>query len=174
MCTAHRDLGLLSLVIGDTPGLEVWDRHARRWFPIEQTYYCPAGSLLVGRQLQRLTNGRYTAGGHLVRSYPDPPSQPKQPTEFTRRNYRYSIVFVLRAHSPVLVNTDNLTTPITGQFQSPLRDIEAHELFTEIKKAHININTGIEERNEQRQKLVEKRLQAFSPINTESQNKKET
>jgi hypothetical protein len=67
-----------------------------------------------------------------------------------------------------------LTTPITGQFQSPLRNIEAHELFTEIKKAHININTGIEERNEQRQKLVEKRLQGFSPTNTESQNKKET
>ncbi|TVY22356.1 hypothetical protein LHYA1_G008648 [Lachnellula hyalina] len=66
----HRDLGLLSLVIGDKPGLEVWDRHAQSWFPIEKSFESPAGSILAGRQLERLTNSRYRSGGHLVRSYP--------------------------------------------------------------------------------------------------------
>jgi hypothetical protein len=31
---AHRDLGLLTLVISDTPGLEVCDQHGRLWFPL--------------------------------------------------------------------------------------------------------------------------------------------
>jgi hypothetical protein len=154
--TAHKDLGLLSLVIGDTPGLEVWDRHVQRWFQIERSYDRPAGSLLVGRQLQRLSNGRYSPGPHLVRSYPDPPSQVKESSEILTKKYRYSIVFVLRAHSPVLVNTDDLTTPITGQFESPLKGIIAGDLFKDIRNAHYNINSVVEQRNMQRQKLAEK------------------
>lgn len=142
---AHKDLGLLSLVIGDTPGLEAWDRNISSWFPIERTYTQPAGTLLVGKQLERLSNGRYSAGGHLVRSYPDLASKEK---------YRYSIVFVLRAHSPLLVNTDRLTSSITGEFQNPIRDVKARELYLQIQKAHFNINTGHDEREQQRIKLA--------------------
>jgi hypothetical protein len=106
--------------------LEVWDRHARSWFPIEKSYYSPAGSVLVGRQLECLSNSRYRAGGHLVRSYPSvKPHDPTPVPGSLRKQYRYSIVFVLRAHSPVPINTDNLTTRITGQFSHPLRDITA-------------------------------------------------
>ena len=152
---AHRDLGLLSLVIGDTPGLEVWDRTAQMWFQIERSYAKPAGSLLVGRQLEQLSNGRYRSGGHLVRSYPDVPDAKSLTT--MQRNYRYSIVLVLRAHSPVPVNTDDLTTSITGEFQQPLKGITADELFRNIQSAHFNINTGIQERDEQRRKLEEKK-----------------
>jgi isopenicillin N synthase-like dioxygenase len=123
---AHRDLGLLSLVIGDTPGLEVWDRHARSWFPIERSYDSPAGSVLVGRQLECLSNGRYRAGGHLVRSYPSAKTRgPTALPDIPRKRHRYSIVFVLRAHSPIPIDTDNLTTSITGQFSHPLKDITA-------------------------------------------------
>jgi hypothetical protein len=119
--------------------------------------------------LERLSNRRYTAGGHLVRSYPDPP-QRAEPS--TPKNYRYSIVFVLRAHSPVLVNTDILTTPITGEFKDPLRDIQARELFKMIEKAHFNINTRHEERQQQRLKLAEKKTKDM-PGYTNDQREKQ-
>lgn len=158
--SAHRDLGLLSLVIGDTPGLEVHDRHLNFSFPIEKTYESPAQTILIGRQLERLTNGRYKAGGHLVRSYPNPkPKATDVPNSADSRQYRYSIVFVLRAHYPVPINTDNLTTSITGQFEHPMRDITAGDLFKEIHAAHYNINTAVEERNEQKRKLDEEKKQ---------------
>ena len=176
MLLAHRDLGLLSLVNGDTPGLEVWDRHAQKYFQIERTYERPAGSLIVGRQLERLSNCRYLAGGHQVRSYPDPPLQPdlETITEKPRRGYRFSIVFVLRAHSPIDVDTDMLTTPITGKFQHPLKGIKAQELFRDIQRSHFNINMQIQEREEQRRHLAKKKKQSASPLPPESQSKKVT
>lgn len=160
--TAHKDLGLLSLVIGDSPGLEVFDRHAKGWFPIERSYNRPAGSILVGRQLQLLSNSRYTPGPHLVRSYTDSPAQVNESGEPPARKYRYSIVFVLRAHSPVPVDTDKLTTTITGDFKTPMRNIVAGDLFRDIRNSHYNINTTIEKRNEQRQKLAQKKQQQLS------------
>jgi hypothetical protein len=54
------------------------------------------------------------------------------------------------------VNTDDLTTPITGQFESPLKGIIAGDLFKDIRNAHYNINSVVEQRNMQRQKLAEK------------------
>ncbi|KAE8442259.1 hypothetical protein EG329_003519 [Mollisiaceae sp. DMI_Dod_QoI] len=155
---AHRDLGLLSLAVGDTPGLEVYDRHLNWSFPIETTYNTPAQTVMVGRQLERLTNGRYRAGGHLVRSYPNAESdQTNGQSAPSPRQYRYSIVFVLRAHYPVPINTDTLTTPITGEFSKPLRDIAARDLFKSIHAAHYNINTAVEERKEQKRKLDEEK-----------------
>ena len=155
---------MLSLVHGDTPGLEVWDRDVHKYYQLERNYQQPAGSLLVGRQLERLSNGRYHSGGHLVRSYPDEPllnsSEPRKPA----RTYRFSIVFVLRAHSPVPVDTDKLTTPITGQFCNPLKNIIAQELFRSIQNAHFNINTHIEEREEQRQRLAEQKKHFITTV----------
>lgn len=172
---AHKDLGLLSLVVGDTPGLEVWDMSNRGWFQIEKTYKRGEGSLLVGRQLERLSNGRYVAGGHCVRSYPSPPQQTSNPStpDGEGKNYRYSIVFVLRAHSPVLVNTDHLTTPVTGEHRDPIRDVTARELFRGIQSKHFNINTGLDERNEQRQKLAEKRVQGAESANAPDNNERQ-
>jgi hypothetical protein len=156
--SAHRDLGLLSLVVGNTPGLEVHDRHLNISFPIEKTYESPAQTVLVGRQLERMTNGRYRAGGHLVRSYPNTkPKNTDLPNSPESRQYRYSVVFVLRAHYPIPINTDNLTTPITGEFANPMRDITAGDLFKKIHAAHYNINTEVEERNEQKRKLDEEK-----------------
>ncbi len=147
---AHRDLGILSLVIGDGPGLEVWDHRGRQWFSIEKAYPSPAASLMVGRQLERLTNGCYCAGSHLVRSYPRRRNNSSLPPS---KKYRHSIVFVLRAHSTVTVNTSLLETAITGRFDKPLCDITAGELFRDIRAAHYNINAKVEERDEQRRKL---------------------
>jgi hypothetical protein len=75
----------------------------------------------------------------LVRSYPEPPlpteSGPSTESSKPPRNYRFSIVFVLRSHWPVPVDTDTLTTPITGKFEHPLRDITAQEMFKNIQSA---------------------------------------
>ncbi|PBP16047.1 2og-Fe oxygenase family protein [Diplocarpon rosae] len=146
---SHADLGLLSLVIGDKPGLEVRDTRNNVWFPIERSYESPKGSLLVGRQLERLSNGRYNAGGHRVRSYPSGAFL-SNPTVTPPHGYRHSIVLVLRAHLPIQINTDELTTGITGSFSSPLKGITAMELFKEIHSAHFNVNTSMNERQEQK------------------------
>ncbi len=139
----HNDLGLLSLVIGDTPGLETWNKYKRSFFPIERSYSGPAASVLVGRQLQRFSNNRYVPGGHLVRSYPD----------YKDRKYRFSIVFVLRAHWPVVIDTDKMTSRITGPHAKPIKGVTAQELFAQIRSAHYNVNTGFKERDDQKQKL---------------------
>jgi hypothetical protein len=48
-----------------------------------------------------------------------------------------------------------------------LRDVKAGDLFEHIRNAHYNINTGIEERKEQRQKLAEKKQHEVSTVHTE-------
>jgi isopenicillin N synthase-like dioxygenase len=152
----HNDLGLLSFVAGDTPGLEVWDPNGQSFFPIEKTYVKgQAGTVLVGRQLQRFTNRRYIPGGHQVRSYAE-----YAPENLDHKKYRYSIVFVLRAHSPVIVNTDEMTSRITGEHAEPIRGMEARELFANIRNAHYNINTGIEAREKQKRDIEIKKLAA--------------
>lgn len=145
--TAHKDLGLLSLVVGDRPGLEVLDRHVPCWFPIEQSYKYPAATVLVGRQLERLSNGRYTAGGHLVRTTMNGDLQAID------HAYRHSIVFILRAHSSVPVDSERLTSTITGPFLEPLRDIIAGDLFRNIRQSHYNVNATTQTRAEQKKRL---------------------
>jgi isopenicillin N synthase-like dioxygenase len=140
--TAHHDLGLLSLVIGDTPGLQVWDRERNVWHPIEETYTKPTASVLTGLQLACLTNNRYLPGPHRVVSTP-----------LSASRYRYSIVFILRAHSPVPIDTSALTTPFTGPFQRPMRGMKAGDLFNEILKGCFNINVSKEVRDEQKVRL---------------------
>ncbi|ORX95206.1 hypothetical protein BCR34DRAFT_498641 [Clohesyomyces aquaticus] len=152
----HADLGLLSMVIGNVPGLEVWN--GQQFVPIEKTYNTPCATLLGGRQLQRLTNFRYPAGGHRVVSYgkPSPPSPSGTSTGGEDDlKYRFSIVFVLRADEPVMVDTDALTTEITGKWETPIRGITAGKMYEEIRNAHFNINIGLKERDEQRKKVLE-------------------
>jgi hypothetical protein len=62
------------------------------------------------------------------------------------------------------VNTDNLTTAITGEFKKPLKNIVAGDLFRDIRNSHYNINTAMEQRNEQRQKLAEMKKQQLSAV----------
>lgn len=90
----HADLGLLSCVVGNVPGLEVWD--GMEYIAIEKDYTTPCATLLGGRQLERLTNYRYPAGGHQVVSYGQPNMPRDDPSNFP--THRFSIVFVLRAH----------------------------------------------------------------------------
>jgi hypothetical protein len=147
-------------VIGETPGLEVWNKYSRQYFAVERSYEQPAATVLAGRELEFLTNGRYVAGGHIVNSYPDLPvpslNSGSEGLESPDRS-RYSIVFVLRAHSTVEVNTDILTNSFTGPFPNPLKGLTAKDLFMEINRRHFNINTHQQEREEQRRKLAEQK-----------------
>ena len=149
----HADLGLLSIVIGDVPGLEVWGGSS--WIQVEKGYSNeqPCATLLGGRQLERLSNYRYPAGGHRVVSYgrPLPASHSPLPEP---RQYRHSIVFVLRAYEPAIVNSDFLETTITGKWALPVRNVTAGKMYDEIRRAHFNINTDLKEREEQRRKLA--------------------
>lgn len=151
---AHADLGLLSLVIGDTPGLEVWNKYQQRFVPIEQTYRNGEASVLVGRQLQKFSNGRYMAGGHRVVAYPPSDLKPFEKRRLDSR-YRFSIVFVLRADWDVLVNTDDMTSDITGPHAEPIRGVRAEEFFRQIQAKHFNVNIGLEERARQKEAMAE-------------------
>ncbi|KAF2278248.1 uncharacterized protein EI97DRAFT_414600 [Westerdykella ornata] len=156
----HADLGLLSCVVGDVPGLEVWDGFS--FYPVEREEFgnqrrhdgkveVRNAALLVGRQLEALSNKRFRGGGHRVVSYP-PASGPDAPPQ-----YRFSIVSVLRACEDVVVDTDVLTTDITGAFEKPIRGVTAGEWYEGIRKKHFNINVGYEEREKQRRSVMEKR-----------------
>ena len=138
----HADLGLLSVVVGDVPGLEVWD--GAGWFAVEKEVRksgAKGASLLVGRQLERLSNGRYPAGGHRVVAYGE-------------EGYRFSIVFVLRAHNPVLIESDDLETGVTGKWAEPVHGKRAGDLYAEIRSSHFNINAAMEERARQREDIL--------------------
>jgi len=156
----HADLGLLSCVVGDVPGLEVWD--GTRFFDVERHYDEPCATMLVGRQLERFSNGRFPAGGHRVVSY----GRPRHPASSSAKGatseklgtekpqYRHSIVFVLRAHELTPVHSDALETQVTGKWDEPVDGVTAGELYEQIRKAHFNINIDKEEREKQRRKLL--------------------
>jgi hypothetical protein len=155
----HADLGLLSVVVGNVPGLEVWD--GSTWFECEREVEKAnkkGATMLAGRQLERFSNGRYPAGGHRVVSYglPEPKitsSAPLGHAEDEDKRYRFSIVFVLRAHEPVIINSDVLETKITGQWTKPLQGVTAGKNYEEIRGRHFNINIDMDEREKQRRKV---------------------
>jgi hypothetical protein len=163
----HADLGLLSVVVGDVPGLEVWD--GMNWFAVEKEVKdagMRGATKLGGRQLERLSNGRYPAGGHRVVAYGSSPSSKLisaaastitenggKKEEEGRKHYRYSIVFVLRAHEPVLINSSSLETPITGKWAEPMDGVMAGKFYEKIRGQHFNINIDLDEREKQRNKV---------------------
>ena len=69
--------------------------------------------------------------------------------------YRHSIVFVLRAHSPVTISSTDLETRITGQWNEEVKDVTAGQLYDAICGKHYNVNIGMEEREKQRRKVAE-------------------
>lgn len=149
----HRDIGLLSLVIGSSPGLDVWDNRTKRWVAIEKdgdgigqnglTF-----TFLVGQTLARLTNNRYKSGVHRVLVPPvDPPSSADD------AKHRYSLVFALRPYKEAIISTSSLTSKVTGDFEHPLEGVKAQALFSAIANAHWNVNGPVAEREAQRLKL---------------------
>jgi isopenicillin N synthase-like dioxygenase len=154
----HKDLGLLSFVAGNSPGLEVWNGLRQSFWPIEKSYkdLSTAGTVLVGRQLQGLSNGRYAPGAHLVRSYPKPKSFLRRSSSQVGKKFRYSIVFVLRAHESVRIDVSSLTSPIIGANTTLKNGTTAGQWFNSIRTSHYNINTGIKNREQQKQQMLAK------------------
>ncbi|KAI4699950.1 hypothetical protein J4E81_003983 [Alternaria sp. BMP 2799] len=149
----HADLGLLSVVVGDVPGLEVWD--GANWFEVEKVVESSGSkgaTMLAGRQLERLSNGRYPAGGHRVVAYGSPEPSPNTPSTDAKK-YRFSIVFVLRAHEPLIINSDSFETEVTGKWLEPMNGITAGRFYEKIRGQHFNINIDMDEREKQRNKL---------------------
>ncbi|KAF7908383.1 uncharacterized protein EAF01_004138 [Botrytis porri] len=162
----HRDLGLLSLSISDAPGLEVLDMQSKKSFAIERSFEGrDIGTLLVGRELNFLSNNRYQAGGHSVRMYsktvtrhePDEKENEDKREMSARKYYRYSIVFVLRGHEDVSIDTDELRTPITGRWKKPMKGLKMENLYRRFMSKHVNINVEMEERQKQKERLHEKK-----------------
>lgn len=116
----------------------------------------PAPSVHISIQLEYLTNERYNPGKHRVRLCPNSTisSSANNPIQ-----YRYSVVFILRAHSLVLLDTDTLTTNITGvylMYERPLKGMTAGDLFEKIHSSQSHINVDASESAEQREKMREK------------------
>ncbi|KAH7067488.1 hypothetical protein BKA63DRAFT_522247 [Paraphoma chrysanthemicola] len=150
----HSDLGLLSVVVGNVPGLEVWDGHG--WFEVEREVAAAGmkgASLLVGRQLERLSNNRYGAGGHQVVSYGLPTGDSDKRAALPEGDvgrYRFSIVFVLRADEPVIVDSEELETEVTGKWEEGIKGVTAGQMYEGIRRKHYNINIDVAEREKQR------------------------
>ncbi|MCJ1453175.1 hypothetical protein MMC28_003521 [Mycoblastus sanguinarius] len=152
----HKDLGLLSLVVGHSPGLQVLDTASSRWVPIEEDYVLPAGAstrsggltatLLSGETLAFLSRGQYKAGIHRVMCAPS-----------ENEPYRFSIVFTLRpAVAPVY--TRQFESSIVGSF-APEEQADGESstvLFERIRKSHWNVNAAPEVREKQREEQRKK------------------
>lgn len=149
----HKDLGLLSLVIGHTPGLQVLDSSETRWISIEEP---PAihtestarsggltATLLGGETLNFLSRNNYKAGVHRVVC---------APASVTNDPYRFSIVFTLRpAVAPLY--TKNFESAVTGEFepQERIDGASSSALFGNIMRTHWNINAAKDVREKQRE-----------------------
>jgi len=149
----HKDLGLLSLVIGHSPGLQVLDTSASRWVSIEEepaispTSFARSdgltATLLGGETLAFLSRNKYKAGVHRVVC---------APASIINDPYRFSIVFTLRpAVAPLY--TKNFESDITGEFEAHERaDGESSSvLFGKIMRSHWNINAARDVREKQKE-----------------------
>ncbi|KAL8819693.1 MAG: hypothetical protein Q9191_007678 [Dirinaria sp. TL-2023a] len=154
----HKDLGILSLVVGHSPGLQVFDTTTNTWIPVEEDTVVPAdaktrsggltATLLGGDMLSFLTRGRYQAGAHRVLCAPS--QNPDDP-------YRFSIVFALRpAAAPIY--TRNFESDIVGTF-APEQAMEGQSstlLLQQLTARKWNVNIARDIRDEQQRKLREK------------------
>ncbi|KAJ7200374.1 hypothetical protein GGX14DRAFT_372318 [Mycena pura] len=159
----HKDLGLLTLVVGQSPGLDVRDVRTGAWVSVEET---PppggarlTGTLLAGQTLTYLTRGLYAAGSHRVSVLP-----PAAPGD----DYRFSLVFALRPTPDALIDTARFAaSPLVGAFPPERLSFEANnyphcsmhgqparELFRCIAQQHWNVNIAPEVREEQRRLLA--------------------
>ncbi len=175
----HKDLGLLSLVVGDSPGLQALDPETDRWVSVEDERNLAPGSvaraggltatLLGGETLAFLSRGRYRAGVHRVVCAPSSSSSSSSLSSSSisseadadaaegRSNgdpYRFSIVFTLRA-APAPLFTRDFESRVVGEFGAGER-VEGESsavLFERIMRTHWNVNAAPSVREEQRRKF---------------------
>lgn len=150
----HKDIGLLSLVIGHSPGLEVLDTGTGIWEAVEGEDFVPedakvqsgglTATLLTGETMALFSRGRYKAAIHRVLCAPDKANP-----------YRFSIVFTLRpAVAPVY--TKLFESEIVGKFapEEQMDGQSSAELFRRIRSSHWNVNVMKDLREEQQKRLL--------------------
>ncbi|KAJ7366099.1 hypothetical protein DFH08DRAFT_680337 [Mycena albidolilacea] len=166
---AHKDLGLLTLVVGQSPGLDARDAQGR-WVSVEDTPRGPGAprltaTLLAGQTLTYLTRELYASGAHRVSVLPSAPS-PSDPHDA----FRHSLVFALRPAPAAPISTAAFeASPLIGAFPTARLSAEANnfpecsmyaqpagELFRAISQRHWNVNIAPEMRAEQKKRLAEK------------------
>lgn len=150
----HKDLGLLSLVVGSSSGLEVFNESTNSWIPIEEPDYCQRDkngltiTLLNGQCLRYLTRNQYRAGVHRVRV------SPRTLPDGQQDPHRFSIVFALRPF-PNEIKLSTFESARIGKFSLEERTgvdgQSAAVLFNKICGQHWNINIAKDIREEQRQ-----------------------
>ena len=149
----HKDIGLLSLVIGHSPGLEVMDPMDGAWNAIESEDFVPqeakaqsgglTATLLTGQTLSLLTRGQYRAGVHRVLCAPSKETP-----------YRFSIVFTLRpAEAPVF--TKLFESEAVGRFtpNEQMNGQSSTVLLQRISSSVWNVNVAKDVREEQQKRL---------------------
>lgn len=157
----HKDLGILSLVVGHSPGLQALDSQTNAWVSVEDDANLPPGSkarsagltatLLSGETLAFLSRGQYKAGVHRVVCAPPSSSSAK---EEGGDPYRFSIVYTLRA-APAPLFTKRFESDVVGRF-GPGEAAEGESsavLFERIMRTHWNVNAAPSVREEQRRKF---------------------
>ncbi|KAF6238054.1 hypothetical protein HO173_003688 [Letharia columbiana] len=153
----HKDLGLLSLVVGRSPGLQALDPSSNAWVSVEDEANLPPGAvarsggltatLLAGETLAFLSRGVYRAGVHRVVCAPSAENNAADP-------YRFSIVYTLRA-APAPLFTRDFESGVVGAF-GPGERVEGESsavMFERIMRTHWNVNAAPGVREEQRRKF---------------------
>ena len=160
----HKDLGLLSLVVGHSPGLQALDAKTNAWVSVEDEANLPPGSikrsggltatLLSGETLALLSRGVYRAGVHRVvcapsSSFSAAAGDEQRENENGNGNrkddpsYRFSIVYTLRA-APAPLFTRNFESKVVGLFGpgEVAEGLSSAVVFDRIMKAHWNVNAA--------------------------------
>jgi hypothetical protein len=151
----HKDLGMLTIVVGHTPGLECWDTLNEDWVSCETKPGLNA-SIMVGQTLAKLTNWRYSAGKHRVFVHPifDAPHLSGVPAPLSDPSYRFSLVHALRGHLPLVVSHAEFETPITGKFDPATHfNVTMSEIYKAISDAHFNVNLTAIDRERQKRAI---------------------
>ena len=169
----HKDLGMLSLVVGHSPGLQALDSETGAWVSVEDERNLPPGSvtrsggltatLLSGETLAFLSRGRYKAGVHRVVCAPSSSPSSSSPSSSSGGSdenenesdaYRFSIVYTLRA-APAPLFTKEFESRVVGQFE-PGERVEGQSsavMFERIMRTHWNVNAAPSVREEQRRRF---------------------
>ncbi|KAJ7641280.1 hypothetical protein FB45DRAFT_899841 [Roridomyces roridus] len=170
----HKDLGILTLVIGHSPGLDARDPTTGEWHSVEDAP--PPGwgkltaTLLCGRTLWYLTRGLYASGDHRVSV-----RAPSSPDDL----YRFSLVFALRPFYTAPIETDVFArSPLIGPFpparispttypQCSMHGEPARMLFDVIIGKSWNVNVAPEIREMQKKKLADASRKTSDPGSTQ-------
>ncbi|KAJ7466012.1 hypothetical protein FB451DRAFT_1138120 [Mycena latifolia] len=153
---AHRDLGLLTIVVGASPGLDARDLVTGQWVSVEDAPSgagsAPSGGLtatiMSGQTLTYLTQGLFASGVHRVSVLPARP-------DTQDGAFRFSLVFALRPAAGALIDTREFEKTESNFPHCSMHAQPAADLFRAIAARHWNVNVAPEVREGQKRRREE-------------------